>query len=258
MPRIHLLTRADDLGSFAGATPSAIDAHRRGILRNASVMVPTPWFTDTVERLRDVPSLCIGVHLTICCEWNSNRWRPLLPAAQVPSLVDKEGWFKRSPGHIHEEGTCIAEVLGECQAQLDLARASGLKVTYVDTHMAWDWMHERSGPPRLEDLMPEWSRRNGVRWYRTPPVAGLSAPPVAQNDRRADLLARLEYAAPGTYLAVIHPCWAGSAIAVEDLGRVGTSVQSERVADAALFADPTLFSDFSRLDVSTIRYDELQ
>jgi len=257
MPRIRLLTRADDLGSFAGATPAAIAAHYRGILRNVSVMVPTPWFGDTVERLREVPSLCIGVHLTICCEWNRNRWRPVLSAAQVPSLVDSDGWLKRSPGQIHEEGTCVAEVLAECQAQLDLARASGLPITYVDTHMGWDWLHERSGPPRLEELMPEWSRKNGVRWYRAPPVAGLSASPVTQNSRRADLLARLEHATPGTYLSVIHPCWAGSAIAAEDIGRIGASVQDERVADAALFTDPTLLPELARLRVETIRYDEL-
>lgn len=257
MPRIRLITRADDLGAFAGATPAAIDAHRRGILRNVSVMVPTPWFADAVEALRGVPSLCVGIHLTACCEWRCNRWRPLLPSHRIPTLVDDEGWLKSDPLAIHRAGVSLDELLRECQAQLDRARAAGLAVRYVDTHMVFDWIHEPGGPPRAADLLAPWAARNGVRWYQSPAIPGLPAAPVPHADPRADLIARLTHAAPGTYLLVTHPCWAGSAIATEDLGRGPGHVQDERLADAALLADPTLHADLRRLDVETVRYDEL-
>src|SRR5688572_15147720 len=118
MPRIRLITRGDDLGSFSGAAPAAIDAHRRGVLRNVSVMVPTPWFADTVERLRAAPGLCVGLHLTMCCEWAADRWAPLLPAERVPSLVGADGLFKSDPGRIHADGVRLGELMAEAKAQL--------------------------------------------------------------------------------------------------------------------------------------------
>lgn len=259
MPRIRLITRADDLGSFSGVAPAVVDAHRRGITRNASIMVPAPFFEEAAGALRSAPSLCVGVHLTICCEWSDQRWRPVSTPDRVPTLVDGDGFIKRDPGRIHGDGVRMSEIFRECQAQLDRARAHGLDVRYVDTHMGWEWMHEPAGPPRVIDLMPAWAARNGVRWYGSIGARGLPGLPHGSpppSSPRAALIAQLESAPAGTYVQVTHPCWPSSGIAAADLGGGAGRVASERLADYELIADRSLRDEFARRGVETIRYDE--
>lgn len=251
--RVRLLVRADDIGSFSGVTPAVIDAARRGIVRNISMMLPTPWVEDAARALRALPGICIGVHLTICCEWPAARWRPLLPAARVPCLVDAEGCFKRDPGVIHKDGAVVEQVLAECQAQVDRARALGLPIRYVDTHMGWEWIHAPSGPPRAADLMPDFCRRNGLIWgngLRFAPLPKVDAPGASP----AGLLRRLELAAPGSYLVVTHPCLPNGTIATADLGGGAGTVQRERLDDYRLIADRELRHEFERRGVELISY----
>src|SRR4051812_24132496 len=138
---VRLLARADDIGSFSGTIPALIDCARRGIARNASLMVPTPWFEAAARELRALPGICFGVHLTITCEWPTMRWRPVLSPAQVPCLVDAEGFLKRDPLAVHKDGAVVEQLLAECQAQVDRARALRLPIRYVDTHCGWEWIH---------------------------------------------------------------------------------------------------------------------
>src|SRR3954451_669240 len=61
----RLIVTADDVGLHPGMTAGAIRAHREGIVTACSVVANGVAFFDAVERLRDVPSLEIGVHLTL-------------------------------------------------------------------------------------------------------------------------------------------------------------------------------------------------
>jgi hypothetical protein len=249
MKRIRLLARADDIGSFSGTIPAVIDGVRRGIVRNASMMVTTPWFEDAARELRALPGVCFGVHLTINCEWEGLRWRPVLPAARVPCLVDREGFFKRDPLKVHQEGAVVEQLMAECQAQVDRARALRVPVRYVDTHCGWEWIHAPAGPPRVSDLMPEFCRRNGIVWGNGLRFGAL--PQLAKSATgAAGLIERLERAAPGTYLAVTHPCLPSGSIAAE---REGT-IERERLADYRLFADHGLRRELDRRGIELISY----
>jgi predicted glycoside hydrolase/deacetylase ChbG (UPF0249 family) len=61
----RLIVTADDVGLHPGMTTGAIRAHREGIVTACSVVANGVAFYDAVERLRDVPSLEVGVHLTL-------------------------------------------------------------------------------------------------------------------------------------------------------------------------------------------------
>jgi len=257
MTAIRLVTRADDLGSFSGAAAAAIDAHRHGIIQNTGVMVPTPWFPDAVARLKEAPSLCVGVHLTICCEWGRNRWRPILPAQQVPSLVGADGYLHKDPVAMHHAGIKPAEILAECQAQLDRARAYGLDIIYADTHMGWEWMHPLPNGTRLSELMPAWCRANGVLWTARLPAAGLPRAASGAQTLRGRLLASLDVATPGTYLFVIHPSLHGTVINQEAIGHAPGAVAGERVGDWQVGRSAQLKAELARRGVRTVRWDEL-
>src|SRR4029079_10266433 len=60
-----LIVTADDVGLHRGMTEGAIRAHRDGIVTACSIVANGRDFDDAVARLRDVPSLEAGVHLTM-------------------------------------------------------------------------------------------------------------------------------------------------------------------------------------------------
>jgi predicted glycoside hydrolase/deacetylase ChbG (UPF0249 family) len=254
MASIRLVTRADDIGSFSGVLPASLDAHRRGFIRNASIIVPSAWFEDCARALREVPSLCLGVHLTICCEWRHQRWRTVAAPTRVPSLVDAQGFLHASPITVHDAGIEPDQILRECQAQLDLARAHGLEIAYADTHMRWEWLHGPAGRPRMQDLLQDWCRRNGIRWFRSPQLPELQA---AANPRL--LLDQIQAASDGTYLLVTHQTLPGTALRLESQSfPPGTPcVEAARSAEHALASDPGLTAELQRRGVSFLRFDQL-
>ncbi len=83
----RLIVTADDVGLHEGMTLGAVRAHREGIVTACSLAATGEAFSHAVEQLRECPALEVGVHLTLVDA------RPLLPPAQVPSLVAGGGRF---------------------------------------------------------------------------------------------------------------------------------------------------------------------
>lgn len=102
-------------------TAGAIEAHRNGIVTACSIVANGAAFDDAVERLRTVPSLALGVHLTLVEE------RPLT-AIRFPrkytSFVPL--YLARRIG--------IAAIERELRAQIEKVLASGLRVTHLNGH----------------------------------------------------------------------------------------------------------------------------
>ncbi|HSP33677.1 MAG TPA: ChbG/HpnK family deacetylase, partial [Thermoanaerobaculia bacterium] len=72
-----LIVTADDAGLDAGMTAGAIEAHRNGIVTACSLVANGRAFDDAVARLRDVPSLEVGVHLTLVEERSLTTGEPM-------------------------------------------------------------------------------------------------------------------------------------------------------------------------------------
>jgi chitin disaccharide deacetylase len=218
-------------------------------------MPPTPYFPDAVRSTRSTPQLCLGVHLSLCCEWSAQRWAPIAGAVRVPSLVDREGFLLAHPRDLVNAGARIDDLLRECDAQLAFARAHGCDIRYADTHMLWDRALERAGCAGLDAALRAWCARRRIVWYRQGPVVGL--PPLPEGggplDPIASLLARVERAPAGSYWFVTHPCWPGDAIAREDTGR-GRDISGTRLGDYRLLADRHLRTELQRRGVELITY----
>lgn len=106
-----------------------------GLPFSASVMVPCPWFPEAVEALNRHPHVSVGLHLTLNSEWKGMRWRPVLGASLVPSLVDSLGYFFPSRALLMANGPRLDEVEKELRAQISTALKAGLRPDYVDYHM---------------------------------------------------------------------------------------------------------------------------
>lgn len=64
----HLIVNADDLGLSRGINRGIIEAHCRGIVTSASLMVRWPAAAEAAAACRDVPRLGLGLHVDLG-EW---------------------------------------------------------------------------------------------------------------------------------------------------------------------------------------------
>lgn len=83
----RVIFNADDFGLDLAVNAAVESAYQNGVLTTASLMVGAPEAADAVRRARALPGLGVGLHLTLV------DGMPLLPAAQVPDLVDANGRF---------------------------------------------------------------------------------------------------------------------------------------------------------------------
>lgn len=129
-----LIIHADDAGLSHSENMATIHALEKGIVNSYSIMVPCPWFYEMAVFAKNNPHIDNGIHLTLTCEWENYKFGPVLPASEVPSLVDGNGYFYRTREELRKNA--LAEDVGkELQAQIEKALKLGLQPTHIDSHM---------------------------------------------------------------------------------------------------------------------------
>jgi predicted glycoside hydrolase/deacetylase ChbG (UPF0249 family) len=112
----RLIVTADDVGLDRGMTSGAIEAHRHGIVTACSIVANGREFDDAVARLRDTPSLEVGVHLTLVEERALTTGEPM-PRNYIRFLLSR-------PRNVEPE----------LRAQIEKVLATGLRVTHLNSH----------------------------------------------------------------------------------------------------------------------------
>jgi len=136
-----VLLHVDDVGLCHAHNRGFFDVVEQGVVTTGSVLVPCPWFPEAAAYARRRPEIDLGVHLCLNCEFTALRWRPLLGADRVPSLVDGDGYFWSSPSETLAHAN-PDEVRSELRAQVERAITSGVDVTHLDSHMGTAMMLE--------------------------------------------------------------------------------------------------------------------
>lgn len=131
----ELLLRIDDAGMSHSVNQAIHDVIKTGIPVSVSVMVPTPWFNEAVEILKDKKNVAIGLHLTLTSEFKEYRWRPVAGRKEVSSLIDQQGYFYSSVRGFLLSDYRLTDIETEIRAQMEVARKAGLKISYLDHHM---------------------------------------------------------------------------------------------------------------------------
>lgn len=129
-----LILHSDDLGMSHASNEGTIEALEFGMVTSASVMMPTPWVVEFHRYIQKHPETDVGLHLTLTSEWDDYRWPPVAGKAQVPGLVDEMGCLWDNVPLVVEHAT-PGEIEIEIRAQIDRARAMGLPITHIDSHM---------------------------------------------------------------------------------------------------------------------------
>ena len=104
------------MGLDPGMTAGAIEAHRNGIVTACSIVANGRAFDDAVARLREVPALAVGVHLTLVDEVALTTGQPM-PRKWTTFLFSRR-----------------IDVEREFRAQIEKVLATGLPVKHLNGH----------------------------------------------------------------------------------------------------------------------------
>jgi predicted glycoside hydrolase/deacetylase ChbG (UPF0249 family) len=210
-----LIIHADDLGMAHTVNRATFQALERGWVTSASILVPCPWFPEVARFARAHPDADLGIHLALTSEWTTLRWGPLSPVEQVKSLLDPDGYLPMLESTVAQRAR-PEEAERELRAQIERARAAGIRITHLDSHMG-----SLYGTAGLLDVYRRLAGEYGVpmRWARAQaPPAGGSVPEaeilvdqvvslepgVDPNGWRAAYEKRLSALPPGVHEMIVH------------------------------------------------------
>lgn len=181
----RLIVTADDFGADESVNDAVEAGHRDGILTAASLMVGAPAAADAVARAKRLPGLGVGLHLVLV------EGVPVLPADQIPELVDGAGRFRTdmvaSAVNIFVAPRARRQLAAEIEAQFAAFAATGLTLDHVNAHKHFH-LH-----PTIAATVLRVGRRFGMRAVRAPVepggggVAGLYARLLQRRLRRAGM-----------------------------------------------------------------------
>jgi len=129
-----LIVNGDDTGMCHAANAATMESLEKGLMRSATIMVPCPWFPEIAAYAKEHPEKDFGLHLCHTAEWTKYRWGPVAPRAEVPGLVDPDGYLWRDVPDVYAHAK-PEEALIEARAQIKRALAAGIDVTHLDSHM---------------------------------------------------------------------------------------------------------------------------
>ena len=128
----QIIINADDFGRHVLINRAVEKAVHEGMLRSATIMAGGAAFADAAELAVRTPALGVGIHFTLV------DGTPVLPPAEIPTLVTAEGRF--APDHtaltvrVLRGMVRMDEVRAELSAQLQRVTAAGIRPTHADSH----------------------------------------------------------------------------------------------------------------------------
>jgi predicted glycoside hydrolase/deacetylase ChbG (UPF0249 family) len=249
----RLIVNADDFGRTPGVNAGVIEAHRRGIVTSATVMVLERASGAGIrDALAQAPGLDLGLHVVL-----TGGGSPASPAAGLPTLAPG-GKFARNadglPPRLDRE-----EVRTEIEAQIGrFERLAGRPPSHLDSH------HHSALHPDIEPAFAEAARERSLPLRASSREAresfrraGLRTPDTFLNGfygkgaTAANLRALLDSLSDGTSELMCHPGVPDG----ELLG--GSSYARERGRELDLLCDPGLRPLLARLEVELVGFSRV-
>ena len=126
----RLIVNADGFGFTFGNNRAILEVLEHGFIRSISVNVTWPAVEQVPTLVHNFPHVSIGVHL------NLSVGPSILPAAQIPSLVNASGEFHGTDfiRLARRRALDVDEMRQELRAQIDVLRQAGVTINHWDSH----------------------------------------------------------------------------------------------------------------------------
>lgn len=254
-----VIFNGDDFGRSEWSNDGIMEAFRDGVLTSTSMEVVAPARDAAYALIRDNPGLDAGIHLELARDdiGPGLAWGPLSPAADVPTLVDKDGMFFTSilPLANADPG----QVRRELEAQIKHALDNGVDVTHLDCHKGWYHDYNmRTLKPTLElaekyKLPIRWTGRATdkqlvKRGIVVPDFTTMLKGTLPFEEKKRQLLESIDKLPEGITEYVFHPATDG----YTDSEREG------RTGDLRLLKDPDVRAALERNGIVLIGYKKLR
>lgn len=226
-----LIVNADDLGLSAGVNAGIAEAHERGIVTSASLMVRAGAAAAAADLCREHPALAVGLHIDIA-EWRfeDGEWR-----------LSYERCDPDDP----------AAVEAECRAQLDAFRElCDRDPTHLDSHQ-----HTHMSEPvgsvavRLATELEAPLRDRGIRYEGGFYGQSGRGDPYPEGIEPGHLVELIEALPPGVTELGCHP------------GRgadTGSPYEAERERELQALCDPRVAAAIERAGVELRSFAQLR
>ncbi len=254
MAGIQLIVQADDFGMCHAVNEGIARAFTDGIVTQAAVMAPCPWFDEAAALARAL-SIPLGLHCTLTCEWDHLRWRPLTDGA---SLARPDGTMHRT---IEDAMAAldVDEASAELEAQAARVAAAGLELVCIDQHMfpvckpAYERLCAQRGLPFLYPYVKPSLELASIRML-SDVEDGETKP-----EKKAWLLDHLAGLGPGLHYLCTHPAVAAPELASIARPDADNFVWAERyrVSDLAVLTDPEVRAAIDARGIQLVSADEV-
>lgn len=154
-----LIINADDFGLSSSVNRGIVDCFQRGVVSSTTLMANMSGFDDAVLLAQENSGLKVGAHL------NVYRGRPLSPAREIASLVNKNGMFYASvelPMRLYLGKVKIEHIEKELRAQVVRIREAGVQITHFDSEKHFHMF------PVVSQAVLNTARYFGIKKIRLP------------------------------------------------------------------------------------------
>ena len=128
----RVIVTADDFGRSPEINQAIIEAHQKGILTCASLMVSEAAADEAVALAKANPTLKVGLHLVLVDGF------AVLDRDAIPDLVDSNRRFAVSPAsvgaRIFFSRSTAQQAANECEAQVKKFLSTGLPMDHLNSH----------------------------------------------------------------------------------------------------------------------------
>ncbi len=249
----RLIVNADDYGRSPGVNAGVLEAHARGIVTSATVMVLEASAARGIrEAAERAPAMSLGLHFAL-----TGGGRPAAAARDVPTLAPG-GTFRRTREELPER-LPASEIAAELDAQLGIFQVLARKApSHLDSH------HHVALHPAVAPVFAEAARKRGLparaasaEAFRALRAAGVQTPDRFVEEFYGEKVAfetleRILEALPeGTTELMCHPGRPDPEL------RQGSTYVDEREWEIDVLCDPAVRALVRARQIDLVGFDRL-
>lgn len=228
----YLIVNADDFGLSSGVNQGIVEAHERGIVTSASLMVRWPAAAEAAAYGQKHPNVGVGLHVDLG-EWSyrDGTWIPLYEVVQVDDM------------------TAVAE---EVSRQLDTFSALlGRKPTHMDSHQ-----HVHLREP-VRSILVEIARRLSIPLRHCSPKVRYCGEFYGQTAEGSPLPDAINVDALLRILSALSPGFTELACHPANGDDLNTMYRTERVRELKALCDPRVRAALASMEITLRSFRDL-